>query len=158
MSLNNKPKARKEALQVSPNDQQEIQQRFNQLVADVRVLESYYQEIVNREQTVSAVLVETRAALESYNELSKNETNELLVPIGSGSLIKATCGKIDKVVVSVGAGVAIEKAGSDAKAFLESRLKDLEKSGASLEQQRQEIASRLEVGRQTLQRITESVQ
>ncbi len=138
----------------SPEDQQKIQEQFNQLVAEVRLLEAYYQEVVNRQQTVSAALLDTRAAVEALEVLSRTEKNDLLVPVGAGTLIFATAGSLDKIIVSVGAGVAIEKSLESAKSFLQARRQDLERAVTSLESQRKEIGSRLDVGRATIQRIT----
>ena len=135
-------------------DQQQIQEQFNQLVAEVRLLETYYQEVTNRQQAVSAALLDTRAALEALDALSKSEKNNLLVPLGAGSLIFATAEPLDKIIVSVGAGVAIEKSLESAKSFLQTRRQDLEKAVSSLDSQRKEIGSRLDVGRATIQRIT----
>jgi prefoldin alpha subunit len=139
---------------ISPQDQHQIQEQFNQLVAEVRLLEAYYQEVTNRQQSVSAALLDARAALEALDTLSKSQKNELLVPVGAGTLIFATAESLDRIIVSVGAGVAIEKSPESAKNFLQARRQDLEKAVTSLESQRKEIGSRLEVGRATIQRIT----
>jgi prefoldin alpha subunit len=137
-------------------EQRHVQDQFNQLVAEVRMLEAYYQEVVTRQQSVSAALIDTRAALEALDALSKSNQQEILVPVGGGTLIFATAGSLDKMIVSVGAGVAIEKNLESAKSFLQSRRQDLEKGVTSLENQRKEIGSRLDVGRATIQRITEA--
>jgi prefoldin alpha subunit len=135
---------------------QEVQQQFNQLVAEVRLLESYYQEIVTRQQSLSAALIDTRAALEALESLPITDNAELLVPIGGGTLLPVSAPPIKNVVVSVGAGVAVEKTRDTAKSYLEGRRSELEKGVSTLEQQRKEIGSRLDVGRATLQRIAES--
>jgi prefoldin alpha subunit len=158
-TVQNRRSTRSSATTASPSAQQEqqrMQEQFNQLVAEVRLLEAYYQEVTNRQQSVSAALIDARAALEALDTLSKNQSNELLVPVGAGTLIFATAGALDRIIVSVGAGVAIEKSLESAKLFLQARRQDLEKAITSLESQRKEIASRLEVGRATIQRITGS--
>jgi prefoldin alpha subunit len=137
----------------SAASQQQIQEQFNQLVGEVRLLEAYYQEVVARQQSVSAALVDTRAALDAIDTISKSESNELLVPIGGGTLMFATSSNTDKLILSVGAGVAIEKSRDYAKIFLRGRQQELERAVSSLEGQRKEIGSRLEVGRATIQRI-----
>jgi prefoldin alpha subunit len=133
--------------------EQQVQEQFNQLVSEVRLLEAYYQEVLTRQQTASAALMDTRAALDSLDSLSKTSANELLVAIGGGTLVFATVDKLEKLIVSVGAGVAIEKTVESAKAFLETRRQELEKAVTALEGQRKEIGARLEVGRSTIQRI-----
>jgi prefoldin alpha subunit len=142
-------------VQESVSDQK-LQEQFNQLLQEVRILEAYYQEITSRQQTVSAALVETRAASEAINSLTKSESNELLIPVGAGTLIYASTTGLKRAIVSVGAGVAIEKDVEAAKAFLQARRQDLEKAMTSLEGQRKEIGTRLDAGRATIQRITGS--
>ncbi len=136
--------------------QQEVQQQFNNLVAEVRLLESYYQEVVGRQQQVSGALIDTRAALEALEALPLADSADLLIPIGGGTLIPVQAPPIKNVVVSVGAGVAIEKNRDSAKEYLQARRSELEKAVTNLEQQRKEIGSRLEVGRATIQRIADS--
>ena len=133
--------------------EQQIQEQFNQLVGEVRLLEAYYQEVVTRQQNASAALVDTRAALEAIDTISKSDSNDLLVPIGGGTLMYANSSNLDRLIVSIGAGVAIEKNRESAKTFLQSRRQELERAVSSLESQRKEIGSRLEVGRATIQRI-----
>jgi prefoldin alpha subunit len=133
----------------------EAQQKFNQLVQEVRVLEAYYQEIVSRQQAMSAGIADARSALEAFDGLSKSEKSELLVPIGGGALLKVTSPPLEKLIIVVGAGVAVEKDLESARAFLNSRKQELERAITNLEAQRKEIGSRLEVERSSLQKLTE---
>ena len=135
--------------------QEQAQEKFNQLVQEVRLLEAYYQEIVSRQQAMSAGILEARAALEALDGLSKSEKTDLLVPIGGGALLSVNTPPIEKLIVSVGAGVAIEKDLISAKAFLTSRRQELEKAVSALEGQRKEIGSRLEAEKVALQRMTQ---
>ncbi len=135
--------------------QDQAQEKFNQLVQEVRLLEAYYQEIISRQQGMSAGILEARAALEALDGLSKSEKTDLLVPIGGGALLSVSAPPIEKLVVSVGAGVAIEKDLASAKSFLATRKQELEKAISALEEQRKEIGSRLEAEKVALQRMTQ---
>ncbi len=139
-----------------PETQAQVEERVNQLVAELRVLEAYYQEIDVRRQTASAALLDTRAASEALNAMSATSDNDLLIPIGGGMLIPVTSGPLKRFVVNVGAGIAIEKNADSAKIFLQSRESELEKAVTALEQQRMEVGSRLEAGRSALQQLTQS--
>ena len=141
-----------------PTDQElqaQAEQQLNQLVGELRLLEGYYQEIVGRQQTASAALSDARSAIEALNALSKSSKNEVLLPLGAGVLVPASNIAITKLVVSLGAGVAIEKDVDSTRLFLQTRQKELESAIMSLEQQRREVGSRLEAGRATLQEITQ---
>ena len=61
---------------------------------------------------------------------------------------------VTKIILSVGAGVAIEKDLDSAKAYLQTHEKELEKALSTLDQQRREIGSRLDQDRAVLQQAT----
>jgi prefoldin alpha subunit len=130
-------------------------QRFNQLVAEVRLLEAYYQEVELRQQTANAALVDARAAMEALSALSTSSESDLLVPIGGGILLPAKAVPLKKIIVNVGANVAIEKTPDSARTFLQNRQSELEKALTALEQQRRELAARLEASRQALQQMAQ---
>jgi prefoldin alpha subunit len=66
------------------------------------------------------------------------------MPVGVGVYVKSTVPPIKKVLVSLGAGVALEKNREDALNYVESRIKEYEVAARQLEAQRQEIAMRME--------------
>ena len=134
--------------------EEQAEQQLNQLVSEVRTLEAYYNEIVARIQAASAGLSDIRAAVQALDALANNQSGEFLVPIGGGILLPLKNVETNKLILSVGAGVAVEKSVDSSKIFLQAREKELEKALSALEQQRREIGSRLETGRSVLQRIT----
>lgn len=134
--------------------QEQAEQQLNQLVGEIRVLEAYYNEIVSKIQSASVGISDARSSMESIDSLVKNPGGEFLLPLGSGLLLPANNLNAKKIIVSVGAGVAIEKDFDSAKTFLISREKELETALKALEQQRREIGSRLDAGRGLLQQIT----
>ncbi len=134
--------------------QRQAEQQLNQLVAEIRMLETYYQEISSRVQAASAALSDSRAALHAIEEFGKSPSSDLLVPIGGGVFLPTNGVEVKRVVLSVGAGVAIEKDTDYAKIFLQARQKELETAITTLDQQRKEIGSRLDAGRAMLQQIS----
>lgn len=134
--------------------EEQAEQQLNQLLNEIRMLETYYNEIVSRIQVASSGLSEARSAIQALDGLDQNPNAEILVPIGGGLLLPTTNKEVKKIVLSVGAGVAIEKDYNSAKVFLQAHEKDLEKAINSLEQQRRDIGSRLETGKSILQRLT----
>jgi prefoldin alpha subunit len=134
--------------------QEEAEQQLNQLLSEIRILESYYNEIVARIQAASAGLSDIRLSVRSVEALAENQGKEFLLPIGGGLLLPSEKVNSKKLIVNVGGGVLMEKNLDSAKAFLITREKELESAMNSLEKQRREIASRLETGRNILQQIT----
>jgi prefoldin subunit 5 len=70
--------------------------------------------------------------------------------IGGGAFLHSPPPSTDKVLVSVGANVVIEKPKAKAVALLEDRSRDVEKTVMSIAGQRNELAQRLNSDRQVL--------
>ena len=134
--------------------EEQAEQQLNQLVSEIRTLEAYYNEIVSRIQAASSGLSDFRAAIQGVDALMQNPKGDMLVPIGGGLLLPVSGVEATSLVLSVGAGVAVEKDLNSCKAFLQAREKELERAISGLEQQRREIGSRLDSGRAVLQRLT----
>ncbi len=65
-------------------------------------------------------------------------------------MLRSSPPSTDRVLVSVGANIVIEKPKAEAVAILESRTRDVEKSIVSIIGQRNELAERLDSDRQVL--------
>jgi prefoldin alpha subunit len=132
----------------------QAEQQLNQLLTEIRMLESYYQEALARVQAASTALSDSRSAIEAINAMIADPKNEFLLPIGGGLLMPVKDLGVTKLLLSVGAGVVVEKDLDSAKAFLQTRQKELEKALTSLEQQRREIGTRLDQDRAVLRQAT----
>jgi prefoldin alpha subunit len=139
-----------------PNEitEEQAEQQLNQLVSEIRNLEAYYNEIVSRIQAASSGLSEFRSAIQAVDALNQGEKNDLLIPIGGGLLLPVSDVQAKRLILSVGAGVAIEKDLDSSKVFLQAREKELERAVTALEKQRKDIGSRLESARAALQQLT----
>ena len=119
------------------------EETVNSLLVEVRVLESTYNELTSRQTLLERALLESRAALDSINGLSGQSSQEVLTQIGGGAMLRSQPPSTDKVLVSIGASVVLEKPREEAVAMLEERSRDVEKTIVSVIQQRNEIAERL---------------
>lgn len=126
------------------------EEALNSLLIEVRVLENTYNELSSRQNMLERALLENRAALEALNGLGDKPSDEVLTQIGGGVLLRSPPPSTDRVLVSVGASVVIEKPKAEAVAILEGRSRDVEKSIVSIAGQRNEIAQRLDSDRQVL--------
>ena len=124
------------------------EETVNALVVEIRVLESTYNELTARQN-----LLESRAALESIKGLSGQPPAEVLTQIGGGAMLRAQPPSTDKVLVSVGSNIVIEKPMDEAVAMLEERSRDVEKTIVSILGQRKEIADRLSSDRDLLNNL-----
>lgn len=127
------------------------EERMNKLLLESRLLESTFTELTNRQGMLERMLIESRASLETIKQIGSAATDEVLVPVGAGVLMRASPPKSDKVLVSIGASVVVEKSKEDAEKILEARSKELEENIIAILTQRNQIAQRLELDRRTLQ-------
>jgi prefoldin alpha subunit len=126
------------------------EETINTLMVEIRVLESTYNELSARQNLLERALVENRAALDALAGLGDKPQKEVLMQIGGGAMLRSQPPSTDKVLVSVGASVVIEKPKAEAVALLEGRSRDVEKTVISIAGQRNELAQRLDSDRQAL--------
>lgn len=127
------------------------EERANSLALELRVLEGTFNELTSRQNLLERALFEGRSALEAVKGLSEAKPEEVLIPIGGGALVRSPPPDADRVLVNVGASVVLEKTREEATAFLEGRVKEIERSIVAVLSQRSQIAERLEADRQALQ-------
>ncbi|HIH69257.1 prefoldin subunit alpha [Methermicoccus shengliensis] len=96
-------------------------------------------------------IAELQRAVDGLDALKEKGGAEVLVPVGSGAMMRATLERSDTVVVSIGAGFSIERPLDEARAYLERRKEALSKNYeagtttlASITSQMQQIGSVLE--------------
>jgi prefoldin alpha subunit len=122
----------------------------NNLLVEIRVLESTYNELTARQNLLERALLESRAALDAIKGLSEEQPTEVLIQIGGGAVLRSQPPSTDKVLVSIGANVVIEKPKDEAVAILEGRSREVEKTIMSIIGQRNEIAERLNSDREIM--------
>jgi prefoldin alpha subunit len=103
----------------------------------------------------NAALTELKVSSLTLDGLEKEKKGtELFVPIGGGSYVKAKLETSKKVVVGVGADVAVEKTVKEAKEELETRIAELEKTREGLGQQLNQVFGRIQQNRAMMEEIT----
>jgi len=134
------------------SNQPSAEDSVNALLMEIRILESTYNELTSRETLLERALLESRAALDSIKGLS-DHSPEVLTQIGAGAMLRSQPPSPDKVLISIGANVVVEKTKEEAVAMLEERSRDVEKTIVSVMQQRNEIAQRLASDRDILNSV-----
>lgn len=132
------------------------EEKLNNLVVEVRVLESTYNELTSRQGILERALIENRAALDAIKGLADNGAGEVLTQIGGGAMLRSPPPDADRVLVGVGANVVLDKPREEALAIIEERQKEVERSIVSIVGQREEIKQRLEADQELLQRLASS--
>ena len=124
------------------NQHVSTEQKVNEMVQQSRVLETYMNDVITREDTVARLMEEARLASSALQNIIESEV-ESLFPIGIGVYVKGLIPRIDRLLVNVGGGVTIEKSREDALNYIESRIKEFEMALRQLGSQKQQIASRM---------------
>jgi prefoldin alpha subunit len=138
------------------SQQAAIEQRINEMAQQSKVLEAYMNDIISRQITLTRLLEEARSASTTIQSIASDSETESLMPIGIGIFVKTNVPPIKKLLVSLGAGVTVEKGREDALNYIESRIKEYEIAARQLEAQRQEIAMRIEQIQGQLTRMLQS--
>jgi prefoldin alpha subunit len=127
--------------------------RINNLVSEIRMLEGGLNEISARQNFLERILVDSRTSIETIKGIDSSSSEQVLIPVGAGVLLRSPPPKVDKVLVNIGANVVVEKSRDDATKFMEGRVKELEESLGALISQRNQVAQRLDSDRRAAQTI-----
>jgi prefoldin alpha subunit len=127
--------------------------RINNLVSEIRMLEGGLNEISSRQNFLERILVDARTSIETIKGLGSTTAEDVLIPVGAGVLLRSVPPKVDKVLVNIGANVVVEKGREEATKFMEGRVKDLEESLVALVSQRNQVAQRLDSDRRAAQTL-----
>lgn len=131
------------------------EETFRRLAVELRILEGTAEALQSRINLVNAALTELRVADMTLEGLGKEKKNaSLFVPIGGGSYVKAKLESGDKMIVGIGANVAVERTVKVAKENMGNRIADLEKTRTSLQQQITQVIGRIQSNRSQLQELT----
>lgn len=103
----------------------------------------------------NAAITELRVSSMTLEGLEKEKKDaQLFVPIGGGSYVKAKLETAKKVVVGIGADVAVERTIKEAKEELEVRIAELEKTREALGQQFNQVVGRIQENRGKMEEVT----
>jgi prefoldin alpha subunit len=131
---------------------------LRKLSVEMRFLEQTAESLQQRISMVNAAMNDLTYANMALESMEKEKENaELLVPIGGSSYIKVKLVSSDKVIVGMGANVSIEKTLPEAKAIVEERLEELEKTMRSAQQQFGQVAERINAGRSRVESLLATV-
>ena len=127
-----------------------------QLMQQMQMLETYFSDLSQREGTFLNILREATASIESIKSLGQKPESETLVPIGMGTYIPTKISSNAKIVINIGAGIAVEKDFPSAINYLEARIKEVEIALQDTSAKKQEAAGRLEQGKAQMNQLMQS--
>ena len=121
----------------------------------MQMLETYLNDLIAKESNIVNILREANSAIQSIKTLDEKSESETLVPMGIGSFVKAKILPNQKIVLNLGAGVAVEKDKDSALNYLESRIKEMEVALKETNAKKQEVVANLEQGKQEMNRLVQ---
>jgi prefoldin alpha subunit len=131
----------------TPTDDEEFQKSLVQL----RVYEGSARALQARLEIVNAALNEFSLASTTLEGVKTQKSDEdALIPVGGGSYVRVKLSDISKIVMGVGAGVAVEKPIEDSITEIKERIADLDKVRTSLQEQLNQALIRVEENREKL--------
>ena len=126
------------------------EEQAQQLMQQMQMLETYFTDLSQREGTLLNVLREAVAAIESIKAIRQKPDSETLVPIGMGTFVHTKISSTEKIVLNIGAGVAMEKSYDSTINYLEAKIKEIEVALQDTSVKKQQAVARLEHGREQL--------
>ncbi len=133
------------------------EEQAQQLMQQMQMLETYFSDLSQREGTFLSVLKEATAAIESIKSLSNKPESDTLIPIGMGTYVPTKVSSNNKIVLNIGAGVAVEKDFASAINYLEARIKEIEVALQDNAAKKQEAAAQLEQGKAQINQMMQAV-
>ena len=118
-----------------------------QFVQQMQTLETYLSELSGLEQNLLGALRDAAGVIESINAMRQSPESDTLMPLGMGVFVPTKIMAGRKIVVDIGAGVAVEKDHASAINLLESQIKELETALHDASAKKQNVAAQLEQGR-----------
>lgn len=134
------------------------EEQAQQLMYQMQMLENYFGELTQKEESLIRIIGEASSAIESIKSISEKPESSTLVPIGMGSFVKAKISSDDKFILNLGAGVAIEKDKNSTINFIEARIKEMEVTLRDTTAQKQHVITNLEKGKQEMNRLIQTSQ
>ena len=117
------------------------------------MLEGHLSELTQREGTIMSIIREASSAIQSLKTIDTKTDNETLVPVGLGTFIKTKTVPNEKLILNIGAGIAVEKDKDSTINFLELRLKEMQVALQETSNQKQQISANLEQGKQQMEQM-----
>ena len=129
------------------------EEQTQQLLYQMQMMEGYLSELTQKESTIVSIIREASSAIQSLKIVDNKTDNETLVPVGLGTFVKTKVVPNEKLILNIGAGIAVEKDKDSAINFLELRLKEMQVALQETSNQKQQISANLEQGKQQMEQM-----
>ena len=124
-------------------------------------MEAQFNEVSAQENAIVRAIIESKNVLEAIKNIKiqkSGQGSDVLFPLGAGVFARSETPRKDKIVVSVGANVVVEKTLDQGLEFIEERVKELEKAVSSIQSHRFELENKIKAGRNILSNVVQQQQ
>jgi prefoldin alpha subunit len=132
------------------------EEKAQQLMQQMQMLETYFTDLSQRESTLYSVLREATSAISSIKALGEKPDSEALVPVGMGTFVKTKISSNDDIVLNIGAGISLEKDSTSAINYLEARIKEIEVAIQDTSAKKNDAAAQLEQGKSQINQLVQT--
>jgi|TARA_B100000315_G_scaffold161292_1_gene149763 prefoldin alpha subunit len=120
---------------------------------EFRMLEGRLKEISVQSEMLVRALIETKGGLTTLKGLNTSSSTEVLIPIGGGLFVDAKAPPSDKLLVTIGADVVVEKQKEDALKDVEERIKEMENAISGIEANRADLNKKMLTKRESINEL-----
>ncbi|MEM5805440.1 MAG: prefoldin subunit alpha [Candidatus Aenigmatarchaeota archaeon] len=133
------------------------EKELRQKLIAYRVLEARLQGLIKQRELIANKILEINSTLESIKEIEKNH-KYILFPLGSEAYVFGELKEKNKLLVEIGANVALEKNFEEGKNILEKRKAELEKALQEIQKELIVINASMENLAEEIEKITRKEQ
>ncbi|NDB32404.1 MAG: prefoldin subunit alpha [Nitrososphaeria archaeon] len=132
------------------------EEQAQQFLYRMQMLESIAASLDQKEGAIVNFLREAIASVDSIKNLSAGQEVESLIPLGIGAYAKANIIPNSKILMDIGAGIAVEKDHASALNYLESRIKELQVALNETSAQKHQAMMQLEQLKEQMNQMMQS--
>jgi prefoldin alpha subunit len=133
----------------------ENEEQLRKLIAELRLMQGSAEILRQRFELLQTAMADLRVADTSLKSLNKLEDGTpILIPTGGGTFVDAWLGKLNRVIVGIGAGVSLEMDLEEAIEKVSGRLVEVENANQSVQQQLEQILGQMQVHQDGINRIS----
>ncbi len=121
----------------------EREEELNKKAIAYRILESRLQGLIRQRDLIANKILEISSTLESIEEIGKSD-RKILVSLGAEAYAFGEIKEKNRLIVEIGAGIALEKTFNEAKEMLKRREEELKKNMEKIQKNIIEVNSSLE--------------
>lgn len=138
----------------------EVEKELKKKLLAYRALEGRMSTLAKQQNMFASKVLEIQSTIESIGEIKKGEKemNDILFPLGSAAYTKGAVADRNRLIVEVGADVALEKTSDEARMTLEKRKKELEEAMGVLQKEIQSISAMMQKTETDAQGIIQQAQ